>query len=318
MRLALTVLLIGLCHLVTGQELPVYNEYHLNKSLINPAIIGSEACTWFKATDRHQWLGIAGAPQIQTVSVETSITNKKTRLELDKRTHGLGAYLYREKNGAYQNLGGQVSYAFHFYINRLHGIKLGMGISFQFLQSSLNEGGFQGEPNTPITDPIVGGGSTSVITPNAGTGVFLYNARFYAGLSAANLLPFYKPLNGSASRNYFLIAGFLSGSEKNTVRFLPSVVIKTNEHLDKQIDLNAKLLMNDSWWLGLSYRHNMDNMPGMPVSIIPMIGLNRGNWGFAYSLDLTPSSIQRYNYGTHEFMISYRFCKDGFRCPVYQ
>ncbi len=318
MRLFIAITFISLCHLVTGQELPVYNEYHLNKSLINPAIIGSEACTWFKGTDRHQWLGIDGAPQIQTLSVETSITNKKARLEFDKRTHGLGAYLYRDKNGAYQNLGGQVSYAYHFYISRLHSIKLGMGLSFQLLQSSLNEGNFKGDTNTPINDPSVSGGMTSVLTPNAGAGIFLYNTRFYAGLSAANLLPYYKPVNGYASRNYFLIAGYLSGNEKNKIRLLPSLVIKTTEDLRKQIDLNAKLLMDESWWLALSYRHNLDNMPGMPVSIIPMVGINKGNFGFAYALDITPGSIQRYNYGTHEFMVSYHFCKDGFRCPVYR
>lgn len=317
MRLLAVMILAGLCRFAVGQDLPVYNEYHLNKSLINPAIIGSEQCTWFKGTDRHQWLGIAGAPQIQTLSVETSITNKKTRLELDQRTHGLGAYVYRDKNGAYQNLGGQVSYAFHFYIDRVHAIKLGLGLSFQFLQSSLNEGVFKADPNTP-SDPAVSGGVTSVLTPNAGAGLFLYNKKFYAGLSAANLLPFYKPLNGSASRNYFLMAGFLTGDEKNKIRVLPSIVVKFNEFLNKQIDLNAKVLMNDTWWLGLSYRHNLDNMPGMPVSIIPMFGLTKGSWGFAYSLDLTPSAIQHYNYGTHEFMVSYRFCKDGYRCPVYR
>ena len=304
--------------MLSAQDLPVYNEYHLNKSLINPAIIGSEACTWFKGTDRHQWLGIDGAPQIQTLSVETSLTDKKTLLELNRHTHGIGAYLYRDKNGAYQNLGGQISYAHHFYINKLHGIRLGMGVSFQILQSSLNESGFKGDSNIPVNDPGVSGGVISVFTPNAGAGLFLYNSKLYAGLSAANLLPFYKPVNGSTMRNYFLIAGFLSGNEKNKIRLLPSIVFKTTEDFRKQIDLNAKLLMGENWWCALSYRHNFDNMPGMPVSVIPMVGINKGNFGFAYGIDLTPGSIQRFNYGTHEFMLSYRFCKDGFRCPVYR
>lgn len=318
MRLVFIITCIILCHWAAAQELPVYNEYHLNKSLINPAIIGSEPCTWFKGTDRHQWLGMEGAPQIQTFSVEASLSNKKTLLEYNRRTHGLGAYLYRDRNGAYQNLGGAISYAYHFYISRVHGTRLGMGLSFQLLQSSLNEGAFKGDANMPINDPSITGGMTSVLTPNAGAGFFIYNSKFYTGLSAANLLPFYKPLNGSISRNYFLIAGFLSGNEKEKIRLLPSAVFKTTEDLRKQIDLNVKLLMDESWWLGLSYRHNLDNMPGMPVSIIPMVGINKGNFGFAYSLDITPGSIQQYNYGTHEFMVSYRFCRDGFRCPVYR
>ncbi|HEY4784399.1 MAG TPA: PorP/SprF family type IX secretion system membrane protein [Bacteroidales bacterium] len=318
MRPVFIITFILLCHFITAQDLPVYSEYHLNKSLINPAIIGSESCTWFKGTDRHQWLGIDGAPQVQTFSVEASLTNKKTLLEYNKRTHGLGVYLYRDKNGAYQNLGGQISYAYHFYISREHETKLGMGLSFQLLQSSLNEGVFKNDAGTTVNDPLVSGGLTSVLTPNAGAGLFVYNSKFYTGLSAANLLPFYKPLNGSISRNYFLIAGYLSGNEKDKIRVLPSFVLKTTEDLRKQIDLNLKLLMDESWWLALSYRHNLDNMPGVPVSIIPMVGINKGNFGFAYALNITPGSIQLYNYGTHEFMVSYHFCRDGFRCPVYR
>lgn len=318
MRLFFSILLTLLFRLVAGQELPVYNEYHLNKSLINPAIIGSESCTWFKGTDRHQWLGMEGAPQIQTLSVETSLSNKKEPLEYRRRSHGIGAYLYRDKNGAYQNLGGQLSYAFHFTVSRLPELKLGMGLSFQLLQSSLNENGFRGEEGTPVNDGSVSGGITSILTPNAGAGMFLYNTKFYAGLSAANLLPFYKPLNGSVSRNYFLIAGFLTGNEKDNIRLLPSFTFKTTEDLRKQVDLNAKLLMDDNWWIALSYRHNFDKLPGQPTSIIPMVGITKGNFGFMYAINITPGSIQINNYGTHELMVSYRFCKDGYRCPVYR
>jgi Bacteroidetes-specific putative membrane protein len=317
MRVILIIIFLHLLQWAAAQDLPVYSEYHLNKSLINPAIIGSDPCTWIKGTDRHQWLGISGAPQIQTLSFETSISNK-TLLEYNRRTHGIGAYVYRDKNGAYQNLGGEVSYAYHFYVSATRGLRLGMGLSFQFLQSTLNEGEFHGEPSTPIVDPSVTGGVTSIMTPNAGAGIFIYNTKFYTGLSAANLLPFYKPLNGSASMNFFLIAGYLSGSKKDPLRLLPSLVFKTTSDLRKQLDLNLKLLMNETWWLALSYRHNLDGMPGMPVSIIPMFGINKGNWGFAYSVDITPGSIMHYTYGTHEFMVSWRFCKDDFRCPVYR
>jgi type IX secretion system PorP/SprF family membrane protein len=316
MRITLFLFFIILTQWVRTQELPVYNEYHLNKSLINPAIIGSEECTWFKCTDRHQWLGIQGAPRIQTLSVDASISNKKAIRETDKRVHGIGGYLFRDKNGAYRDVGGQLSYAYHFYLSKLYGIKVGMGLSFQLIQSSLNESGFRGD-----FDPVVTGGISSTLVPNAGAGIFMYSKNFYAGLSAANLLPFSSELSGglsSGKRNYFLIAGFLSGNSKSRIRILPSVVIKTTEDLRKQIDINEKLLLNDSWWLGLSFRHNFDQLPGSPVSIIPMTGLTRGSFTFVYALDITPGSIQRFNYGTHEFMISYQLCRDGFRCPVYR
>jgi len=310
MRFVCLILLIFLCITSSAQELAVYNEYHLNKSLINPAIIGSEECTWYKGTDRHQWVGIEGAPQIQTLSVEASISNKKALRAVDKRTHGIGVYLYRDKNGAYQNLGGQLSYAYHFFLSKNRGIKIGMGLAFRMYQATLNESGLKGD-----YDPAITGGITSVIKPDVAAGIFIYNQKFFTGLSAARLLNSSAP---GSSRNYFLMAGYLTGTERDNFRLLPSIVIKATEDMRKQIDLNAKLLMGVSWWLGLSYRHQLDNMPGSPVAIIPMIGLNKGNFSFAYALELTPGSIQKFNYGTHEIMISYHIFRVGYRCPVYK
>ncbi len=312
-------ILLSLFNLISSaQELAIYNEYHLNKSLINPAIIGSEECTWFKGTDRHQWVGIEGAPQIQTLSVEASISNKKALRKVDKRSHGIGVYLYRDKNGAYRNLGGQVSYAYHFFLSKNRGIKMGMGLAFRLFQASLNESGFKGE-----YDPAITGGTTSVIKPDVAAGLFLYSQKFFAGLSAAKLLNQSSAFSNSSSAtgsnsHYFLMAGYLTGNERDNFRLLPSVVIKATEDLKKQIDLNAKLLMGETWWLALSYRHQLDDLPGAPVSIIPMVGLNKGDFTFAYALDITPGSIQKFNYGTHELMISYHICRDSYRCPVYR
>jgi type IX secretion system PorP/SprF family membrane protein len=311
MRAICYFVLLLFCLPAVAQELSIYNEYHLNKSLINPAIIGSEDCTWFKGTDRHQWVGIEGAPQIQTLSVEASISGKKSVQQTQKSTHGIGGYLYNDKNGAYRNLGGQISYAFHFFLSRNHGLKLGMGLAFKLYQESINESGLKGE-----YDPIITGGTTSVIRPDAVAGLFLYNQRFFAGLSAARLVN--QSSATGRNRNYFLMLGYLMGTERDNFRLLPSVVIKATENLEKQIDLNTKLLMGKSWWLALSYRHAFDNIPGAPVSIIPMVGLNKGNFSFAYAVDITPGSIQKFNYGTHELMISYHICGDTYRCPVYR
>lgn len=309
------LVLIGYCliTLITlkAQELPVYNEYHLNKSLINPAITGSDGCTLFRGTDRHQWLGMAGAPQIQTLTLEHSISARVLR-EFERRTQGLGLMLYRDKNGATRNLGIQASYAYHVYVNRVHGIRLGLGIAFEYFQWSLNESGFIGDP-----DPLVSGGTQSYFSPDASAGAFLYNPKWYVGLSATRLLNFMAKTS-PYPKNYFLMAGYITGSRDDRLRFLPSSVIKLNGNLDRQIDLNAKVLVDDRWWIGISYRHVLDQMPGQPVAVIPMVGFDVGNFMFTYALNITPSRLQLYNYGTHELMVGYRWCLDGFRCPVYK
>lgn len=286
-----------------GQELPIYSEYHLNKSLINPAIIGSEQFTWVKGTDRHQWVGIEGAPSVQTLSVEASVSNGRSIRQIDKKVHGLGAFLYRDKNGAYRNLGGQASYAYHITINKNKGINLGMGLSFRFTNSSLDERGFTKD----VYDPIVNYNITSKFATDAGAGLFLYNDKFHVGLSAARLL--------QGKRNYFLMVGYLTGNKDNAIRFLPSLVFKTTDNLRKQIDINGKMLMNEIWWLSLSYRHSLDIMPGLPTAIIPMIGINMGNFTFGYAINITPGSIRKFHYGTHELLLSYQLRKSNLVYP---
>lgn len=304
---------ISLC--TYAQELPVYNEYHLNKSLINPAIIGSEPCTWIKTTDRHQWLGIKGAPTIQTLSYEGSFNNKKTNRPTDQKIHGIGAYIYHDKNGAYRTFGGQISYAYHLYISKARSIKMGLGVAFRIFQVSLDESALHGD-----YDPIITGGITKSVQPDVGGGIFIYNEKFYTGLSFTQLLssPTAAVNNLKPGQHFFFMAGFLTGSEKDPVRLLPSAVFKINSNLEKQIDVNGKLLLGNSWWTGLSFRHNLNTLPGKPIAILPMVGMYMGNFSIGYAMELTPSRIIRCNYGTHEFTLSYRICKDGFRCPVYK
>jgi type IX secretion system PorP/SprF family membrane protein len=302
-----------------SQELPVYNEYHLNKSLINPAIIGSEACTWIKATDRHQWVGIENAPTIQTLSFETSLYKKKVVRETDKKIHGIGGYVYNDQNGTSHNMGVNLSYAYHIYINKAKSMKLGLGLSFGISQISLDERSLHGDNNNNY-DPIINGNINSITQPDIGFGAFLYNSKFYAGLSGARFLSSLTSSGNIATpvRNYFFITGYLTGTEKSNIRVLPSIVVKAREDLSKQIDLNCRLLMKNVWWFGLSYRHNFDIIPGQPTAILPMAGVNIGQLMVGYAYEYTPGKIRDYNYGTHEITLSYRFCNDGFRCPVYR
>jgi type IX secretion system PorP/SprF family membrane protein len=307
--------LIFTCYIAYNQELPVYNEYHLNKSLINPAIVGSEPCTWIKATDRHQWVGLENSPTIQTLSFETSLFKKKVSRETDKKIHGIGVYIYHDLNGANRTLGMHASYSYHVYLNKANNTKLGLGLSLGLNQVSLDERTLHG-----AYDPTISGTVNSILQPEAGFGLFIYNSKFYAGLSGAHYLSSFISSSYliNKERNYFLIAGYLAGKEKDALRILPSIVIKAKEDFSKQIDLNGKILFGELWWLGLSYRHNFDLMPGSPTAILPMAGININNLMICYAYEYTPGKIKQYTFGTHEFTFAYRFCKDGFRCPVYR
>jgi type IX secretion system PorP/SprF family membrane protein len=315
-----TILIICLFTLqLHGQELPIFNEYHLNKTFINPAIIGSEPCTHIKATDRHQWIGVKNAPVIQTLSFETSLYNKKAIRETDKKISGLGGYIFRDRNGDYQTLGIQASYAFHVYLSKASDIKMGLGLSAGFFQATLDESGFVSDDAT-LYDPIITGTTNSEYIPDITAGIFIYSSKSFIGLSGTHFLTsvYGTTYYASPGRNYFLIAGFLTGAESDKVRILPSITVKATEDLKKQADLNLKLLFADVWWAGISYRHNFDELPGISTAILPVVGMNIRNMSVGYAFEYTPGQIRKNTYGTHELILSWHFCGDGFRCPVYR
>ncbi|NCG29723.1 MAG: type IX secretion system membrane protein PorP/SprF, partial [Bacteroidetes bacterium] len=61
-------------------------------------------------------------------------------------------------------------------------------------------------------------------------------------------------------------------------------------------DLNLRLDMREMYWVGLSYRNSN--------SLVGMIGLHLSNTlRFGYAFDLSLSTIQTNNIGSHEVML---------------
>lgn len=79
----------------------------------------------------------------------------------------------------------------------------------------------------------------------------------------------------------------------------PTVLIKTDQSWIWQADLGAKFYYHDDYWLGLSGRTD--------GTLITILGFRNDGLFMGYAFDLSFSEIQRFNYGTHEITISYKF-----------
>ena len=67
-----------------------------------------------------------------------------------------------------------------------------------------------------------------------------------------------------------------------------------------QFDINTRVIYQKMVWLGLSYR------TGDAMSVL--LGYTHEERIYiGYSYDITLSDLQKYNTGTHEIMIGYRF-----------
>ncbi len=307
-RLPFIAIFIFRYSLLVAQELPVYQQYLLNPNLINPAITGYENCTSFLLTDRHQWLGISGAPSTQTIGIQKRILPESDNI------HGVGLNLYYDKNGAYRKGGGDLLYAYHFNISRQKDLVIGLGLLLSVYQNSMDETEF-----ADANDPLIGGGISRSVNPDAGAGIFLYGNKFYAGLSALRLISNSDNLQ-ETERHFYLYTGFYIQNRESPFKFEPSLLLKFTESLKSQIDINIKTILYDKYWYTLSFRNNLSPQAFKGVSVLSVFGVTVSNLSFAYVFDLGLTSIKLTGYGSHEFMITYKICRPdryNLDCPTY-
>ena len=287
-----------------GQEKIIYNQYHFNYYLLNPAVAGAERCSHLMLTTKNQWVGIADAPATQALTYRTRVGESV----------GLGGYLYNDKNGQFSNIGGQFTFAYHiplsngrrYLINTQLDRQLSFGVSVKLNQIAYNSIANNVDPANA---------DESYLVPNVNFGVYYTSYGFFAGLSITNMIPFsidlsqepVAPLTG-----FFFLGNSFDVIDRNS-KLEPSLMFAMNEYNNMQLDLNGKFSQNFprddfGYWLQLSYRHNLDTGIGRAVSLIPMGGLRFGKFNVGYAFNLSLSNMVSQNFGTHEIMLGYTFC----------
>lgn len=289
---------------VKAQERIIYDQYHFNYYLINPAVAGADECSHIMLTTKNNWIGLDG-PSTQTLSYRTRF---KTR------NIGLGGYVYNDKTPSFNNMGAQLSFAYHIPMSPgaryskglLLDRQLSLGVSLKVAQLSYN--------SHMTIDPA--DESFNETSPNANVGVYYTSYGFFSGLSVTNLIPFRLRYTGlqepidPATAFLFLGNSFELGSNRILE---PSINFNYNSFDYKQIELNLKFEQNNpdidfGYWGQLSYRHNLDDGSGQPISIIPILGFRTKKFQLAYAFNLSLNSLASDNMGTHEFMLAYTFC----------
>jgi type IX secretion system PorP/SprF family membrane protein len=310
-RFCLTIVLLITSFISLAQDLPVYNQYMLNRFLLNPAVVGSEKCNSMAITDRHQWIGIAEAPYTQTFSF----------MARAKRKHGWGIILKNDQNGPNKNMGFQLSYAYHMTLNKRKVRKIAFGASFLADYTTLDESRFIDADG----DPIITGAIITAFTPDANTGIYFYSRKMYAGITIARLLPIANAMYKSGkeplkTRNYFLFIARKFTSKKKKTVIEPSIVLKGTEKLLGQLDINVKVSYLKHYWFAISYRRSIDMEASNPLSLQTYFGIKFEQLTIAYAFDVGLTKIQYSNLGSHEVLIGYRFCREksgAVPCPIF-
>ncbi len=281
----------------------------MNGFLLNPAVAGSEGYTAINLTAREQWLGLTGAPRTHAISFQTRIlknsfisrgSSVRRRQRMGSRSGriGLGAYVFNDRNGLLDRTGLQLTYAYHLHVGEG---QFSLGLTLTGYQFSIDE---ERLILYDEGDELINNTDKSVLIPDANFGVYYSDPNMFAGLSVAQLFESSKILREKGyesqkmERHYYLMAGY-DFPISYTLTIEPSFLLKTSEIWSPQLDVNAKLIFQDEYWGGISYRTG--------GALVFMGGVRVDKFFFGYAFDYTLSSIMRHTYGSHEIMVAIKF-----------
>lgn len=308
---------IGALQLVFGiaraQQDAQFSQYMFNGIYINPAYAGYREQLNMHAFYRTQWTGIEGAPKTMSVAVDAIANNGNV---------GLALQLSNDRLGAQRNSSVYANYAYRLRLNEEGTSRLALGLGVGAVQTGID--GSLLNPNDPEPDQPTGVQST--IVPDARVGVFFSNDRFFAGLSADNLISQYIDVNRYAfipkpKPHYYLTAGALVPLSTD-ISLKPSFLLKDDRGGPTSLDVNAFVLLGERIWLGGSYRtgiklYNKDYLQkdltqlNSAVAAIQVFPNSNFRVGYAYDFSIGP--LQGYSSGTHEISFSYFFNKKNTR-----
>lgn len=310
-----------------AQAKPFYTQYILNNYILNPAVTGIENYTEIKLSNRNQWTGINGAPvtsyfSIHTPVGKTDLRTSATSFEVPGENprgqrlweeytapdphHGLGFTAMNDKAGYINRWSVNATYAYHKPLS----VKttLSAGFSGGFTSVTLDRSKIEWA-NLDPNDPAVGisTGELKKVKPEIGAGLWLYSAKYFAGLSVLNIIPgkakfvtndkygtYYTP-------NYFVTAGYRF-SLTDDIMVMPSVMLQYWQPQLTGIHTNVKFQYLDNVWVGGSYRFS-DLISGYSA----MAGVHVSNtFNVSYSYEVaTTSRLRTYTKNTHEIMVGF-------------
>lgn len=263
-----------------------------NQLIVNPAYTGSRDALSMTGIFRRQWIGLSGAPQTESFYFHSPLPNPKNNFGFSLVHDHLGVTNAINLNG---------DYAYRIDLGEEKGrLAFGLQPGVSFMQNQYSKV----ITDTP-GDAVFGADSPTFTIPRLGFGVYYDTRRWYLGLSAPYLLNYendiYKQYNQNSLyyKPYMLMGGFLIRLNPDLL-LRPSVLTKYIAGSGFQFDLNTNLIIKDALWIGGSYRTS-DGI----VAMIEYQFNRQLKFGYAFDYNLTP--LQKYNHGSHEFMLRYEF-----------
>ncbi len=275
---------------LSAQLTPVSDQYVLNPLLINPAFAGSRKALNVGTFYRRQWVGLEGAPETMTMTVDAPIFQDKI---------GLGFLVINDKIGVTSETQFVSNYAYKIAIGESN-LSLGLGAGFLLTNTAWSRL-YALEPG----DDFYLVDSKIFVVPDFSFGTYFTYHNYYAGFSIPKFLSYkfdfnknkYKLRNDPVYYTYMLNTGYLFTLTPK-IKFLPSTLLTYSVKERFLYDLNTYVSFIDKFWLGLSYRN------GRAISGLFQFKIT-DQFRIAYSYDFDLGELSHYSNGSHGIMLRY-------------
>jgi len=296
------VLILAMCIFMIrntqAQQDPQYTQYMYNTMSVNPAYVGSKGHGVLTALGRTQWVGFEGAPDTQTLSYDTPV---------GFRGLGLGFNLVNDKIGPSHELYLDANVSYTIETSEEGNLAFGLKLGGRLLNIDWSIGRTQEEG-----DALFGTENNIVnkFLPTVGAGIYYHKPKWYVGLSVPNFLnqEHYDERLANVEEaalermHFFLIAGYVFDLTED-IKFKPAALLKVASGTPLSLDVSANFMFVNKFRAGLAWRWG--------DSVAALLGFQASEALFlGYSYDLTTSSYNVANSGTHEILLRYELLRE--------
>ncbi len=282
MRLIITISFVLTYLTGLGQLDPLYQQYHTNQYMINPAYAGIYKSTTFAVNSRLHWLGLEGSPFTNTFTMVTNIGNFA----------GFGLRAMSDQVGIRKT---NEVVATGSYFIRANNMVIGFGLQGGLAKSTNDLSAFIPEV---LHDPTLDEFTPNSSFPTFGVGFMIKHKNYFIGLSIPRLLNETNPTlsykeNGVYHRHYYISAGFMPSLIDMKVQMLLRV-------LDSKlsVDVSNTYFISENLWAGVLFRDLLN------VGLFGQLQIKK-RLRLAYTIELPFDDMISTHYGTHELTLSY-------------
>jgi type IX secretion system PorP/SprF family membrane protein len=275
-----------------AQQDAQFTQYMYNTININPAYAGSRSAMNIFGLYRTQWVGLDGAPETSSFSLNTPLSNSNL---------GLGVSLVNDKIGPTTENTFSADLSYTIPTSETFKLSFGVKATANLFNLDVNKLSPEDQGDTQFQN------LNSKFSPNIGAGIYWHSDKAYIGLSVPNFLETNRYDDNEVAIfkekiNYYLIAGYVFDLNPD-IKFKPAVLTKLVEGSPLQVDLSGNFMFNDKFVVGVAYRWSaaLSAMVGFQITD----GLYLG-----YGYDRETTNLNNYNSGSHEIFLRFELFTD--------